>query len=87
MAAIDLIQFQGERPLAALLLSLLPISSDYIDYWLLISTVSSGSSGVSVGDFSTSTQQLRLVNHLLKFPGETLNALQTVSGNAAQCRC
>nr|XP_040020907.1 gamma-aminobutyric acid type B receptor subunit 2-like isoform X2 [Gasterosteus aculeatus aculeatus] len=28
-----------------------------------------GSSGVSVGDFSTSTQQLRLVNHLLKFPG------------------
>ncbi|KAL6109919.1 gabbr2 [Pungitius sinensis] len=29
-----------------------------------------GSSGVSVGDFSTSTQQLRLMNHLLKFPGQ-----------------
>ncbi|XP_060890447.1 gamma-aminobutyric acid type B receptor subunit 2-like isoform X2 [Labrus mixtus] len=28
-----------------------------------------GSSGVSVGEFSTSTQQLRLMNHLLKFKG------------------
>ncbi|XP_074510394.1 gamma-aminobutyric acid type B receptor subunit 2-like [Sebastes fasciatus] len=28
-----------------------------------------GSSGVSVGDFNTSTQQLRLINHLIKFKG------------------
>lgn len=33
--------------------------------------MSSGSGGVLVGEFNSSTQQLRLIKHLLKFKGQT----------------
>ena len=39
--------------------------------WISVTPVSSsGGGGVVVGDFNTSSQQLRLLNHLLKFKGQ-----------------
>lgn len=42
-------------------------------WWIHDVCVCSVSSGVLVGEFNTSTQQLRLMHHLLRFKGQKLN--------------